>query len=127
MFDAAVSSGGHHVVVLTTEGRLFQWGYIQVQEKMVIKFKPKFLTGGDIENQRVTQIACGEDHSLALTSEGEVFAWGSNRYRQLGSGRINYEKKPTKISGLNGFDSKISSVACTGWNSFALDTDGYVG
>ena len=55
-----------------------------------------------------------------------MFAWGSNQYGQLGTGRHNYEINPIQISGFNGFDSKISLVSCTGWSSFAVDTDGSV-
>ena len=89
--------------------------------------EPEFVTGDGIENKRVIQIACGQDHTTVLTSEGDVYTWGSNYFGQLGTGREDVnEISPRKISGLNGFDAKISMVACSGSNSLALDKDGTV-
>ena len=129
-FCSAISSGYNHVVVLTVQGRIFQWGYIytEIEEEPNIEFKPEFVAGDGIENKHVIQIACGQDHTVALTSEGDVYTWGSNNFGQLGTGRNTNEKSPTKISGLKGFDAKIkiSMVTCSGWSSFALDKDGTV-
>ena len=124
---SAINSGVNHVVILTVEGRIYQWGYFKAGRRQNIEVEPEFVAGDDIENKRAIQIACGQDHTVALTSEGDVYTWGSNQYDQLGTGRKDTnETSPTKISGLNGFDAKISFVACSGWTSFALGKDGTV-
>ena len=122
---SGINSGQHHVAVLTVEGRIYHWGY-NFHEEEFIRFKPEFVEGDGIENERVIQIACGQEHTVALTSEGDVYTWGGNSFGQLGTERATFEKSPTKISGLNGFDAKISMVACSAWTSFALDKDGRV-
>ena len=122
-----VQSGVQHIVVLTTDGRVFQWGEIcSGEERQSSVFVPGFLTGNDMEKERIIQITCGEYHALALTSEGQVYSWGNNEVGQLGIGCDVAERGPTKVSGLNGFDSKIMQIACGGWTCFALDTEGNV-
>ena len=89
--------------------------------------EPKFLSGDGIEKRKVVQVACGQDHTLALTSDGDLYAWGSNRYGQVGTGRAgSHEMEPVKVSGINEFDAKITFIACGGWTSYALDTEGTV-
>ena len=120
----AISSGAMHVRVLGMDGRIFEWGKIW-QDNKWNELQPRFVSG-NLEGKTVTQIACGHLHSLALTEEGEVYSWGHDNYGQLGIGRHSTETEPVKVSGSNGFESEIVSVACAGWTSFALDFDGNV-
>ena len=87
--------------------------------------KPQFVSGS-LESRRVVQVACGHVHSLVLTEDGEVYSWGVDNYGQLGIGRQTNEADPAKVSGSNGFETKVVSVACGGWTSYALDIDGNV-
>ena len=117
-----VQSGVQHVVVLTKDGRVFQWGeiYSEDEEKGGV-LEPDFVNGNDIEKEQITQIACGDNHTFALTSEGEVYSWGNNENGQLGIGNGINDAGPTKVSGKNGFESPVAMVACGGWTSYALD------
>ena len=50
-----------HVVVLTTNGRVFQWGDLCTrEEEQQGVCQVSFLSGSDTEKERVIQIACGE-------------------------------------------------------------------
>ena len=63
---------------------------------------------------------------MALTQDGDVYSWGYDNYGQLGIGRHSTENSPVKVSGTNGFEARVISVACGGWTSYALDIDGNV-
>ena len=116
-----ISSGSEHVTALTTNGRIYQWGklYYQYQWNLLV---PGFVSG----IKKVTQVACGQLHTVALTEDGHVYSWGCNAYGPLGTPTATCQADPVKISGSNGFDVKIISVACGGWTSFALDCGGNV-
>ena len=86
---------------------------------------PHFLSGV-LQGKNIVQIDCGHTHTIALSQEGEVYSWRANRYGQLGTGSTTWEEKPVKISGLSGFERQIISVACGGWTSYALDSEGNV-
>ena len=121
-----------HTVVLTTDGHVFQWGFLCSDEEQQVGVVPvSFLTGSrnDSEKERIIQIACGEFHALALTAKGQVYSWASWISKTdgvLGTGPHVDGKGPFKISGTNGFDSRISQIACGGCTSYALDNEGDV-
>ena len=98
---------------------------VDTKKKRVLEMKFE-LVSGNLEGKSVAQVACGAFHTLALTEKGEVYSWGNNCWGQLGTGSRNYAASPTKVSGLNGFDSKITSVACSCAVSLALDSEGNV-
>ena len=116
----------HHVAILTTDGRIYQWGKTLVEEEDEWKvLEPQFLSG-ILDGKYVIQVDCGQGNPVALTRDGEVYSWGYNLHGQLGTGHQADEMQPVRISGSNGFDVHIVSVACGGWNSYALDCDGNV-
>ena len=123
-----MQSGLQHVVVLTTNGRVFQWGDLCSREEVQQGVcQVSFLSGSDTDiKERIIQIACGENHALALTAKGQVYSWGSNDAKQLGIGPDVDGEGPFKISGTNGFDSRISQIACGDLTSYALDEEGNV-
>ena len=109
---------------LTSDGRIYQWGNL-LSDNQLKSLNPVFVTGS-LENQRVVQVACGQLHTLALTEEGEVYSWGNDAYGQLGIGGNAAETDPVKLSGSNGLERKVVSIACGGWTSYVLDIDGNV-
>ena len=115
------------MAVLTTDGRIYQWGEICFDKFCMSwqKLEPEFVLGV-IETDRVVQVACGLFHTLALTSEGDIYSWGRNYSGQLGTGSQASGLHPVKITGMNGFDAEISSVACGDHTSFAVDKQGKV-
>ena len=110
---------------LISDGRIYQWGSICEGNITFKALKPQFLSGS-LSSRKVVQVVCGSTHSLALTQEGEVYSWGYDDCGQLGIGRHSMETDPVKVSGSNGFQSKVVSVASTGWTSVAVDADGNV-
>ena len=58
---------------------------------------------------------------MALESDGSLWAWGYNAYGQLGLGVTTPDKLiPTRV----GTDSDWTAVACGGWHTVALKSDG---
>jgi alpha-tubulin suppressor-like RCC1 family protein len=70
-------------------------------------------------------LALGSYHTLAISNCGELWGWGENDFGQAGLG-INVSKAyiPTKVP----VETKVSfsSIACGGYFSVALDTNGFI-
>ena len=120
-----IKSGTRHVTVLTCDGRIYQWGSIDIKLDDWQNLKPGFVSE-NLENLKVVQIACGNSHTLALTEDHQVFSWGNNMAGQLGTGNRIYEPNPKKITGVHDFNGEIIAVACSAVNSIALDSNGHV-
>ena len=76
----------------------------------------------------VVDAACGYSHSACVTAIGQVYMWGSNKYHQLGLGKISRDIVPdsvllvkgegendsvfvpARVPGLVGF--KVVAVSC---------------
>ena len=137
---------------LTEDGSVFGWGTFRVS----VLFSPFLRTKIDITKDNegcvgfafdkqkqlikvqrtpirlpmltgITQIACGSDHALALDKLGRVYAWGNGQQNQLGRRILERTKMqalvPCKVSIPR---TKIVSVGCGSYHSFAIDQNGDV-
>ena len=120
-----INSSDGRVVLLTMDGLLYQWGNISANLTPSISREPQLVLGA-LENQQVTQIACGDHHTLALTKEGDVYAWGMNYCGQLGLGNKDPQANPVKVPLPDVYYHKVAMLACGRWTSFALDVAGNV-
>lgn len=87
-----------------------------------------------LQQQTLSQVACGEDFSLALTDAGEVFAWGDANYGKLAApasadmpfddDNLPYQPMPARISGFGG--CRLIQLACGSNHSLALTEGGRV-
>lgn len=60
---------------LLPEGELYAWGhngYSQLGNGTTNQGVSPILVTTNLQNKKVTEVACGSHHSLALTHEGEV-------------------------------------------------------
>jgi alpha-tubulin suppressor-like RCC1 family protein len=75
----------------------------------------------------VQQISNGMEHSsLALDRSGNVWGWGLNSHGQLGDG-TNFERVNAVQASFTGLGSaSIATIACSGFRSMALDSNGSV-
>jgi len=75
----SVSVGHAHAVVLTTNGRVFQWGKIECCRKgrvqSTILQSPTYVKGL-LHSMRITQVSAGWTDTFVRTEGGEVFGWG---------------------------------------------------
>ena len=77
---------------------------------------------------KVVQVASGGNHTLALTEKGAVIAWGDAEQGQLARKVPSRHKKQSlkchPVSFPRG--TKIGSIFCSIWSSFAITTEGEV-
>ncbi|GAB2229078.1 hypothetical protein Droror1_Dr00023213 [Drosera rotundifolia] len=98
-----ISGGWRHTMALTSEGKLYGWGWNKFGQVGV---------GDNVDhcspvqvlfphNQRVVQICCGWRHTLAVTERHNVFSWGRGTNGQLGIGDSFDRNRPTIIEALS--------------------------
>ncbi|KAM3585280.1 uncharacterized protein V6R79_012788 [Siganus canaliculatus] len=117
---------GPHVVLATDEGQVFAWGhngYNQLGNGTSIQRMSPVLV--NLQNKKVTQVACGSHHTLALTDDGEVFSWGYNNCGQIGTGNTATQACPRKVAGLLQ-DKRAVGIACGQTSSMAVTHNGEV-
>lgn len=92
-----VSAGASCGVALNTEGVLFFWGWLGVEESLRI-VTPTTVEG--LEKQRITHAVCGDNHVLALTFDHTVVSWGLNKQGSLGQGKreLEYVNAPKPVA-----------------------------
>ena len=99
-----VSLGGAHSAALTSEGRVFVWGWnghgqigdnTTLQRPLPTDITAQFLLS---PSERITNVVMGGQFSTALSSAGRVFTWGDNRSGQLGDQTFTSRARPTDIT-----------------------------
>ena len=129
-----VSGGQRFFASVMEDGKLFMWGdssggrlgYVLGDGDSRRVNRPQRVF--TLEQQKITQVACGDFHTLATDLNGYVFAWGSNSRGQLGflspgTSAITVEA-PSVVGALRGVC--MSSIACGEYHSLALSSDGCV-
>ena len=129
-----VSLGANHSSALTSDGRLFVWGwnmYGQLGDgTLVNRLTPQEITHqmNLASNEKITSTALGANHSSALTSHGRLLTWGWNIYGQLGNGTIIDQLNPQDITSQLTLEvgETIHSIYMGDVHSSSLTTTGRV-
>ncbi|KAM9257298.1 RCC1-like G exchanging factor-like protein isoform 1-T1 [Cariama cristata] len=108
--------GGTGNIVLTEEGNVFVWGYgilgkgPNLTETAVPEMIPPSLFGWSDFNPdiRVAHVRCGLSQFAALTNRGELFVWGKNLRGCLGTGRMEDQYFPWRVT----VPGEVVDVAC---------------
>ncbi|XP_059722318.1 RCC1-like G exchanging factor-like protein isoform X2 [Haemorhous mexicanus] len=108
--------GGTGNAVLTEEGNVFVWGYgilgkgpnlIETAEPEMIP--PSLFGWSDFSpDTRVAHVRCGLSQFAALTNRGELFVWGKNLRGCLGTGRMEDQYFPWRVT----VPGEVVDVAC---------------
>jgi alpha-tubulin suppressor-like RCC1 family protein len=118
---ASIESGGHHTLVIKTDGTLWAWGYNASGQ-----------VGDGSESDRYYPVQIGTDtdwrmvsphksiQSFAIKTDGTLWAWGWNERGSLGDGTYVSKSSPVQI----GTDNNWADVAAGLAYSIALKTDG---
>ncbi|KFZ26634.1 MAG: Regulator of chromosome condensation (RCC1) repeat protein [Candidatus Izimaplasma bacterium HR2] len=132
----SISAGGNHSSVITSEGRVFMWGYntfgqlgdgTDTQRNLPVDITDNFnLIGEEI----IENISLGGSHSSAVTSDNRVFIWGYNGDGQLGIGVTDMDDHPipidiTDIFNLNETEV-ISDIFLGGYHSSVITSEGRI-
>ncbi|KAK2656331.1 hypothetical protein Ddye_009383 [Dipteronia dyeriana] len=102
-FISQISGGWRHTMALTSDGKLYGWGWNKFGQVGVgdnidqcspaqVKFP---------NDQKVVQISCGWRHTLAVTERQNVFSWGRGTNGQLGHGESSDRNIPKIIEPLS--------------------------
>jgi alpha-tubulin suppressor-like RCC1 family protein len=123
---------GDHAMALTSDGRVFAWGYNYYGETG----DGTFINNTPVPTQvrslpPIKAIATGYYHDLALGTNGIVYAWGYGYYGELGNNTppvyncttcYNSYAIPTQVANLTG----VKAIAAGYYHSLAIKTDGTV-
>ncbi len=99
-----VSMGDGHASALTSDGRLFMWGWnyhgaigdgTTQHRKTPVDITDQFAFG---EDETIVDISMNGYNSSVLTSVGRLFTWGNNGIGQLGDGTTENRHVPTDIT-----------------------------
>jgi len=131
---SSVSLGDSHSAAITSEGRLFTWGYNyhgQLGDNTTTdRDTPTDITSQFDLNGEETMISVslGAYHSAALSSEGRLFVWGWNNYGQLGNGTTTDQMTPTNITSQFSLNAEetITRVFLGDYHSSAITSEGRV-
>jgi uncharacterized repeat protein (TIGR02543 family) len=121
-----VSAGGYHSLALTTNGRVFGWGFNSFgslgDNTNINKNIPTLISFTGLQvSETIEFISAGSFHSLAVTTNGRLYGWGRNSRGSVGDGTTDNKFIPTLITftGLEA-EERIQDVALNGEQSFAL-------
>jgi YD repeat-containing protein len=100
---AHISAGSSHSLAVTTQGRVYAWGYNGEGRlgdgTSNDRSTPTLINVPNLQSgETIIQVTAGYFHSLAVTTQGRVYAWGWNFYGQLGDGTSNDRSTPTLIN-----------------------------
>lgn len=99
-----MASGKSHMVMVTSEGRVFG-----SEDGLSVSL----IGGVDFRKAKIVEVACGEVHSLARDDQGRCWAWGVNGFGQLAQGAYSHANlklpSPTLIRDISGMDHSVSN------------------
>lgn len=102
-----IGAGADHSVVVTSDGRVWTWGYNVVGQLGYSTFPNLFQTmpkqivtdadgGAFADVQRI--VLMGGNHTVVRKNDGTYWAWGYNAFGQLGDGTTINRFAPRKIT-----------------------------
>ena len=106
----SVLLGHYHSSAITSEGRIFTWGYndnsqlgdgTKTDKNTPMEIGVNYISSLQIYlpiSETIASMSVGEYHSSAITSEGRIFTWGLNDKGQLGNGTISDKSAPIEIT-----------------------------
>ncbi len=100
-----VSPGNQHVCGVTTDNRVFCWGYnrygqVGDSSGAWLKLRPFQVAG----TRQYKQVEAGRDYTCAVTTGDRAFCWGHGSSGQLGNGTESSSRYPKPVSGGFSFE-----------------------
>ncbi|MDO9087214.1 MAG: hypothetical protein Q7U53_13490 [Anaerolineaceae bacterium] len=100
----AISAGGHHTCVITSEDGIKCWGNNsdgQLGDKTTAERNtPVVVYGFEDEGENAREIIAGSEHTCAITDTNGVKCWGLNRNGQLGNNDDKSSSIPITVYGF---------------------------
>ncbi|MEM9192810.1 MAG: hypothetical protein AAGF12_26785 [Myxococcota bacterium] len=115
-----LAAGGAHTCALSTEGRIYCWGYNDDGQigngAMGNSAPPTEIT----LPMAADEITAGLDHTCAVLMDSSIFCWGDNGDGQLGNPNLVDNLSPTMASGV-GPDAEIEGIAAGGLHTCLVE------
>ena len=136
-----IALGGLHSAGITSEGRIYTWGYNDFGQlgdgTTIDKYIPTVTSYYTIDvgvnslpvSEEIKKVSLGRDrNSAALTIEGNLYIWGDNHFGQIGDGTTIDRLLPTKINDYLSlvYGEDIIDISLSGSHSMALTSKGRV-
>ena len=126
-----ITLGGYHSSAITTEGRVFTWGWNRYGQlgdgTTTSRITPTEITSqfNLSVGETITKIALGNYSSSAITTDGRVFTWGDNTEGQLGDGTTTVRYIPTEITSQFNLSvgETITQIILGGFHSSAITSE----
>eukprot|EP01114_Cavostelium_apophysatum_P023701 TRINITY_DN9013_c0_g1_i1.p1 TRINITY_DN9013_c0_g1~~TRINITY_DN9013_c0_g1_i1.p1 ORF type:complete len:439 (-),score=51.20 TRINITY_DN9013_c0_g1_i1:51-1367(-) len=125
--------GYSHSLALTTDGKLYMWGYISADHLGLSENGEEYVSQPIILDtkhiaKKIVEIFAGGHHSALVTEDGELFTWGFGYAGRLGYDTTPHENRddlespitPTKVVDLS--SRFANSIACGGAHSLVVNT-----
>lgn len=104
----AMSSGKHHSVALTEDGRVYSWGFHS--ESLGTKKVPGSLSTSrsmgsphlikSLSSEFVVSISASDDHTAVVTDTGDLFTFGTSDKDIFGHEGVKFQPSPKKVAGV---------------------------
>lgn len=122
----AVSCGENHSIIIDMEDKLWSCGRNLCGQLGLgnTQDQNKFISAES--KIAAKMVACGGYHSIIVDSDNNIWACGNNLFGQLGLGDIVDRHNFIKLRAGSGFAGKPKMVACGGFHTIIIDTDGNV-
>ena len=131
-----MATGCDHMVVLTTDGRVFtrgnggERGQLGLGEEtkssyMFAEIDPAHFRSSVSDNKPI-MVTCGHHFCATLTTAGEVFTWGQNVFDVLGLGLscTHRQYEPRRVNFENVATSKLCMISSNRHHTIALGSGG---
>ena len=143
----SVGTGYHHTLALTSEGKVYAWGYGYYGQIGINAYRsgnngynrettPRVVkdSTGSGELSNIAAVSANYYHSMAMTADGTIWTWGRNDYGQLGTNDLNLRGLPAQV--LRGVTepgttdtthiNNVWNIASGYQSMYAIREDGFV-
>ncbi|GBM50060.1 Regulator of chromosome condensation [Araneus ventricosus] len=120
-----IAGGQHHTLSLDSDGLVYSmgredYGRLGLGENCGEKSSPTLIVS--LENEKCSNISCGNDVSFAVTEEGSLYSWGMGTNSQLGHGNEDDCLVPRLVEGNFVNSWKALKVSGGGQHTLVLAT-----
>jgi len=118
---AAISAGGEHSMIVTTNGELWAWGDNRQGQLGIPWGSSSHSIPELVMEENVVAVSAGGGHSMAITSDGGLWIWGDNSSGQLGHGTLG-SGHVEHLSPFRLMDD-VAAISAGSRHSMAIKTD----